>query len=94
MRKSSHAFPGSFAQLSLIPRDMDFRSRIANFLEMFSIDSHYSVIGRNIPGSPAAGHAGDCPLNEEVTASKSDAAAPGAEAGRFLPCAHAQGGDE
>ena len=62
-----------------------FRNRVANCLEVRRAGFHYSVIGRHATGSLAFQYVASCPLNDEVTASKSEVADP---------CAHAQGGDE
>jgi hypothetical protein len=62
-----------------------FLSPVANCLEMRRIAFHYSVIGRHATDSPAFGYVARLPLNDEVSASHSEVADPGA---------HAQGGDD
>jgi len=66
-------------------RESIFHSGVANCLEMRRTRFHYSVIGRHATDSLAFGYVAGRPLNDEVPASKSEVADPGA---------YAQGGDE
>jgi hypothetical protein len=70
---------------SLFPSESIFCSRVANCLEKCHAGFHYSVIGGYAKALLASGYAGSHPLNDEVRASKFEAATPDA---------NAQGGDE
>ncbi|HEY0185429.1 MAG TPA: hypothetical protein VGC09_21720 [Rhodopila sp.] len=65
-----------------VERATVFRIGAANLLEMPSGDFHNCVIGQNVSDVSAAEYAGRRILNHELSASKSEVAAPGAKAGR------------
>ena len=80
--------------------DLKSSSHIANSLDICSAGFHYSVIDGRAVALPASGNVGYRPLNDEVPASKSKVEAagtggqigcPSVSAGRFFPCAQAQG---
>ena len=82
----NHLVRKSFARHSPIRTRSVFCSCVANLLEMPSAGFHYSVIGRRGRPSPASGHVLWYPLNDDASASKSEAVVPGAAVGRLLPC--------
>jgi hypothetical protein len=89
----NHRAPQSSRRHRPIRSDSVFCSRVANFLEMPSAGFHYSVTSRRGSGLPAFGHVLWYPLNDGASASKSEAAVPGAATGRLLPCGDAPGAD-
>jgi hypothetical protein len=82
----NHLVRKSFARHSPIRSSSVFCSCVANLLEMPNAGFHYSVIGRRGWPSPASGHVLWYPLNDDASASKSEAVVPGVAAGRLLPC--------